>query len=68
MKSNDAQFIEQNGGSTRLSRLLGLPDKGGPQRVQNWKKRGIPAQVKLDWPEIFMVPAADTTPKAAQHG
>lgn len=56
MKSNDAQLIERIGGPTALARLLGFPPDGGPQRVQNWKKRGIPAQVKLAWPEIFMVP------------
>jgi len=44
---------------------LGFLQKGGAQRVQNWKKRGIPAQVKLDWPEIFMAQAVRTPTKAA---
>lgn len=52
---NDKDLIRSLGGSTRVAELLGL-DKtaGGVQRVHNWKKRGIPAQVKLNHPQIFL--------------
>lgn len=38
-----------------MAQLLGF-EKGGVQRVQNWIERGIPSQVKVEHPEIFIVP------------
>jgi hypothetical protein len=51
----DQQIIARLGGPSKLAELLGY-DKtsGGVQRIQNWKKRGIPAEVKLQWPELFL--------------
>lgn len=54
ISENDLAIINSHGGATKLSKVLGF-DSGGPQRICNWKKRGIPAQVKLDHPDIFLV-------------
>jgi hypothetical protein len=52
----DAERIEKLGGSTKVAEIL--TDRGGRrftvQRVQNWKERGIPAAVKVLWPDLFM--------------
>ena len=34
--------------------LLQIPRLRGVQRVHNWKSRGIPAEVKLSRPDLFM--------------
>lgn len=52
--SDDKRLIEQLGGPTKLAALLGYPKHGGVQRIQNWMTRGIPAQVKLDHPDLFL--------------
>lgn len=51
----DKELIRELGGPTKLAVRLGY-DKahGGVQRVQNWITRGIPPQVKLDFPHIFL--------------
>lgn len=49
---SDLDLINAMGGSTRLARELGFK-RGGAQRVQNWKKRGIPPRVKQDHPAVF---------------
>lgn len=46
----DAPLIAELGGPTKVAKKLGLT----PQRVQNWLTRGIPAQVKVDHPRLFM--------------
>ena len=51
----DKETIERLGGPAKVAELLGLDKHGGTQRVHNWIARGIPAQVKLDHPEIFLV-------------
>lgn len=53
----DASLIADLGGPTKVAELLGY-EKHGAQRVQNWIYRGIPAQVKVDHPDIFMRKAA----------
>lgn len=51
----DKDLIEFLGGPTKTAELLGYDKaRGGVQRVQNWMTRGIPAQVKVDHPHIFM--------------
>lgn len=51
----DKDLIDALGGPTKVAQLLGFDKKqGGVQRVQNWIGRGIPAQVKLDFPHIFL--------------
>lgn len=66
----DSQLIEELGGPTKLARELGY-GQGGPQRVSNWKSRGIPAEVKLERPDLFLrhlqgaAPAAGNVPEPA---
>jgi hypothetical protein len=52
----DAELIDELGGPSRLAERLGYEKLGGVQRVQNWKARGIPARVKLQRPDLFLVP------------
>lgn len=51
---NDKEAINSHGGPAKLAELLGYPKHGGVQRVQNWLVRGVPAQVKLDNPSLFL--------------
>ena len=51
---NDAEIIESLGGAAALAKRLGYKNPDGARRVHNWKSRGIPAQVKLDHPQIFL--------------
>lgn len=49
----DTKLIGRLGGATKLAARLGFSIKGGGvQRVQNWKKRGIPASVERDHPWV----------------
>ncbi len=54
----DWALVTGLGGPTKVADLLGLPKDGGVQRVQNWKFRGIPSAVKVEWPDLFMKAAA----------
>lgn len=47
---SDKEKIERLGGSTSVAKKLGY----SVQRVQNWKNRGIPSDVKLEFPELFL--------------
>jgi hypothetical protein len=49
----DSEIISHHGGATKFARLLGLTKPGSVQRVFNWQRRGIPAEVKLQHPQIF---------------
>ena len=49
---SDKDLIERLGGATAVAAKLGC----SVQRVQNWKERGIPAQVRLDHPDVFPLP------------
>lgn len=49
MNTEDASLIDHLGGPAKLAKRLRFdPKKGGVQRVQNWKARGIPASVERD--------------------
>jgi hypothetical protein len=50
---NDSETIKRLGGPAVLAKRLGYKN-GGTQRVFNWTKRGIPAQVKVDFPKLFL--------------
>ena len=50
---DDKKKIAELGGVSALARRL----KVTPQRVQNWTKRGIPAKVKLENQDLFVVNA-----------
>ncbi|EJE49593.1 hypothetical protein PMI14_05836 [Acidovorax sp. CF316] len=63
----DAELIALHGGPTKLAKLLGFPDEGAAQRVQNWKKRGIPPAVKVKHPSLFLnLPESSTDGRAQQ--
>ena len=47
----DKELIEKLGGVAALSKHLSL----SYQCVFNWTKRGIPAQIKLDHKDLFLV-------------
>lgn len=46
----DKETIVNLGGPAKVADLLGF----SIQRVQNWMVRGIPAKVKVDYPEHFL--------------
>lgn len=50
MDANESvQIIEAAGGDTAFARLLGINSSPGyQQRVNNWRRRGIPASVVLE--------------------
>lgn len=50
----DSDLIDQFGGPTQLAKRLGMTKAGSVQRVQNWKKRGIPLAVKVEHSDIFL--------------
>lgn len=56
----DAELIQLHGGSTALARRLKMDGLNGSRRVNNWKRRGIPAKVKLDNP--WLTAARKRTP------
>jgi len=56
--SSDKDLIESLGGATKVAARLGC----SVQRVQNWKDRGIPAQVRLDHPDVFPLPGRSPEP------
>lgn len=44
-----ARLIEAAGGDREFAKLLGIDgEDGSAQRVNNWKRRGIPAAVLLE--------------------
>ena len=54
MPMTDKEIIEFYGGGTKLARKLGLTTHHDRIKVNNWKIRGIPAKIKLKYPEIFL--------------
>lgn len=51
---NDTELIAHLGGPTKVAKLLKLKKLGGAQRVQNWLTRGIPSDIKIAHPTIFL--------------
>lgn len=47
---DDKLIIENLGGATKVAELLKIK----VQRVQNWKDRGIPSRMKLEYPHLFL--------------
>lgn len=55
----DATIIDGLGGPTTVAELMGIRDvRGAVQRVSNWKRRGIPPSVRLEFPSLFPVDGA----------
>lgn len=53
--STDKSLIDALGGPSKVAELLGYDKRGGRQRVNNWRRRGIPPKVKLEYPDVFLV-------------
>lgn len=51
----DAKLIDDLGGPVKLAERLGYKVRGGAERVNNWRWRGIPAKIKLDNLQLFRV-------------
>jgi hypothetical protein len=50
----DAEFIDALGGPRELAELLGYDlTRGGWQRVNNWRRRGIPSKVQLERADVL---------------
>ncbi|WP_419687243.1 hypothetical protein ACN22W_08310 [Burkholderia theae] len=64
----DWQLIERHGGASKVARLLGYSEKGGAQRVHNWKYRGIPPEVKIQHPDLFLTELLEPTKKRTKEG
>lgn len=61
-----AEIIDRHGGPTKVAELMGIQDEpGAVQRVSNWKRRGIPAEVRLAYPHLFVNPAPAPAQEAA---
>jgi hypothetical protein len=60
----DHDLIDRLGGATKVAKLIG---SNNIQRVQNWKERGIPSKVKLQYPDLFLpnMRAIETTSQLA---
>lgn len=52
----DAELIKHYGGPSRIAAMLGWHESRAVQRIHNWRSRGIPARVKLQFPHIFLAP------------
>lgn len=50
----DRKLLDELGGPSKVADLVGFPKLGGPQRVQNWYARGIPAAIRVQRPDLFM--------------
>lgn len=56
----DKELIESLGGPAKIAALMGLAGRAGQiQRIHNWKSRGIPAKVRLNFPELFPLPTVN---------
>lgn len=49
----DWALIEALGGPPKVMELLKWTKPGSLQRIHNWKDRGIPSKVKLEYQGIF---------------
>lgn len=65
--SADESLIKRLGGPAKVAQMLGYDKSGGVQRVHNWCKRGIPARVKIQRPDLFMLPLAEPAAQEAQR-
>ena len=48
--TKDLERIKLLGGVDAIAKHI----DASSQRVNNWTRRGIPAQVKIDYPDLFM--------------
>ena len=64
----DAELITKLGGPKAVAELLGYTKPGSVQRVYNWKSRGIPDGVKVQFPQHFMVSADSSADQPRTEG
>lgn len=50
----DWALVVALGGPKKVADMLSWTAPGSVQRVQNWKFRGIPSDVKVDRPDLFL--------------
>ncbi len=68
MRIDEPHIIDRLGGPTRVAELLGIAHEAGAvQRVSNWKRRGIPARVLLDFPDVFRDAAVPSPTEEREH-
>lgn len=60
----DSDLIDKLGGPLKVAQLLNLP-RSGAARVCNWRKRGIPARIKLQRPDLFLQQELTLVPPAS---
>ena len=46
-KTETRRLIEAVGGDSAFAQLLGIKGSGAVQRVNNWKRRGMPSIIEL---------------------
>lgn len=72
MNTAATELINRLGGSTAVANRLGWRTLNGSRRVNNWKRRGIPASVQLenDWLNVSAKRRrrAAAQPKEQAHG
>lgn len=61
--NNDSKIIDALGGTAAVAKKLGFKTPAGCARVSNWRRRGIPAQVKLDFPWLFLAAQKEQKPE-----
>lgn len=67
MKKAEA-LINELGGPTRVAKKMGIYP-AGVARISNWKKRGIPAHVYLQYSHIFKTyPAYEVCREVSKEG
>lgn len=47
------ELINRVGGDIAFAKLLGIDNGSFQQRVNNWKRRGMPSKVELEYGEIL---------------
>ena len=50
----DAGLIRNLGGPTKVAEAISADKRVSAQRVQNWLTRGIPSNIKVLYPHLFM--------------
>ena len=65
----DKAIIDALGGPANVARRLGFAPSRGIQRVHNWTRRGIPAEVRLRHLDLFgPLPARRSRQKISSDG
>lgn len=49
-QKSDIEILQSIGGTVEIAKKLGV----SPQRVTNWKKRGVPPAIKIKHKDIFL--------------